>query len=125
MEGELIDLYSDYLLCSNRQTTATGLSKLTGGLISHDTITRYLSGEAMGSKRLWLKVKKLVRSHENEEASLVFDDTIIEKQYMDENDIVCWRWDHHDGRNVKGINLLTAFLHGGNRRCGHKDTVRV
>jgi len=109
MEGELIDLYSDYLLCSSRQTTATGLSKLTVGLVSHDRITRLLSGETMDSKTLWLKVKKLVRSHENEEACLIFDDTIIEKQYMDENDIVCWHWDHQNGRNVKGINLLTAF----------------
>ena len=109
MEGELIDLYSDYLLCSSRQTTATGLSKLTEGMISHDAITRYLSGEAMDGKTLWLKVKKLVRAHENEEACLVFDDTIIEKPYMDENDIVCWNWDHKEGRNVKGINLLTAF----------------
>jgi len=109
MEGELIDLYSDYLLCSSRQTTATGLSKLTVGLVSHDRITRLLSGETMDSKTLWLKVKKMVRKHENEEGCLIFDDTIIEKQYMDENDIVCWHWDHQDGRNVKGINLLTAF----------------
>ena len=109
MEEELIDLYSDYQLCSSRQTTATGLSKLTGGLISHDKITRLLSGEAMDNKTLWLKVKKLVRNHENEDACLIFDDTIIEKRYMDENDIVCWHWDHKDNRNVKGINLLTAF----------------
>ena len=115
MEGELIDLYSDYLLCSSRQTTATGLSKLTGELISHDRITRLLSGEIMDSKTLWLKVKKLVRKHENDEACLIFDDTIIEKQYMDENDIVCWHWDHQDGRNVKGISLLTAFYTAVNK----------
>ena len=44
----------------------------------------------MDSKTLWLKVKKMLRMYENEQASLVFDDTIIEKPYMDENDIVCW-----------------------------------
>src|SRR5215469_3900627 len=109
MEGELIDLYSDYLLCSSRQTTATGLSKLTGGLISHDAITRYLSGNEMNSKTLWLKVKKLVRKHENDEACLIFDDTVVAKPYMDENDIVCWHWDNLERRSVKGINLLTAL----------------
>jgi len=70
MGRELIDLYSDYLLCSSRQTTATGLSELTGGAISHDKITRFLSGEAMNGKTLWLKVKKIVRAYENEEACL-------------------------------------------------------
>jgi hypothetical protein len=63
----------------------------------------------MDSKTLWLKVKKMVRMYENEQASLVFDDTIIEKPYMDENDIVCWHWDHKENRSVKGINLLSAF----------------
>jgi hypothetical protein len=109
MEGELLDLYSDYLLCSSRQTTATGLSELTGGAISHDRVTRLLSGEEMDSKHLWLKAKEIVRRYENAEACLIFDDTIIEKPYMDENDIICWHWDHTKGCNVKGINLLTCF----------------
>ena len=30
---------------------------------------------------------------------------------MDENEIVCWHYDHTKGRNVKGINLLTTFYH--------------
>jgi hypothetical protein len=79
MGGELIDLYSDYLLCSSRQTTATGLSELTGGVISHDRITRFLSGEELDGKALWLKVKKLARRYEDEGSCLIFDDTIIEK----------------------------------------------
>jgi hypothetical protein len=28
---------------------------------------------------------------------------------MDENEIVCWYYDHSKGRNVKGVNILTAF----------------
>lgn len=105
----LLDLYSDYLLCSTKQTTATGLSVLSHGYLSHDRITRFLSGNTFDSKTLWQKVKPLIREHENEDGCLVFDDTIIEKQYMDENDLICWHWDHSKGRNVKGINLLSAF----------------
>jgi hypothetical protein len=109
MNKEILDLYSDYLLCSSRQTTATGLSDLTEGKISHDKITRFLSGELRDSKSLWLCVKKLVRKYDDEEACLIFDDTIIEKAYSDENEIVTWNWDDKEGRTVKGINLLTAF----------------
>lgn len=105
----ILDLYSDYLLCSTKQMTATGLSALVDGSLSHDQVTRFLSGKDFDSKELWLEVKPLVRKHESAEACLVFDDTIIEKCYMDESDIICWHWDHSKARNLKGINLLSAF----------------
>lgn len=64
-----------------------------------------------GSKELWKKVKPSVRVHEKEHAYLIFDDSIIEKGYTDENAIICWHYDHSKQRTVKGINLLTAFYH--------------
>jgi hypothetical protein len=107
--ADLLDLYSDYLLSSMGQTSATGLSTLLDGAIKHDKITQFLSGNTFSSKDLWLKVKPLVRTHESAKACLVFDDVLIEKAYMDENELICWHWDHAEKRNVKGINLLTAF----------------
>jgi hypothetical protein len=109
MGGDILDLYRDYLLVSTRKVTATGLSELADGAISHDQITRFLAGEELNGKSLWLKTKKLVRQYENGEGCLIFDDTIVEKAYMDENEIICWYYDHSKGRNVKGINILTAF----------------
>jgi hypothetical protein len=105
----LLDLYSDYLLSSPGQTSATGLSALLDGAIQHDSITRFLSSNHFTSRELWLQVKPLVRVHESEDACLVFDDTIVEKAYMDENELICWHYDHARQRNVKGINLLTGF----------------
>ena len=40
-----------------------------------------------------------------------FDDTIQEKAWTDENDLICWHYDHVSGRTVKGINLLNALYH--------------
>jgi hypothetical protein len=99
------------LLCSFYHVTATGLSHLLDGAISHDKITRLLSGNEVNSKSLWNEVKPLVREYESEDACLIFDDTIISKPYMDENALVSWRWYHSKGGNEKGINLLTAFYH--------------
>jgi len=107
----VMDLYTDYLLSSFGQVTATGLSNLLDGSVSHDMITRTLSGEEFSSKNLWHEVKPLVRAHESEDACLIFDDTIVSKPYTDENDLICWHWNHSNNRNEKGINLLTAFLH--------------
>src|SRR5215471_8419045 len=109
MGREILDLYSDYLLYSNAQTTATGLSELLDGEISHDRITRFLSSELFNEKTLWKKTKKLVRAFEEKDACLIFDDTIIEKPYMDENEIICWHFDSKEVKAVKGVNLLSAF----------------
>jgi len=109
MGRDILDLYSDYLLYSNAQTTATGLSEILDEEISHDKITRFLSSELFDEKTLWKKTKKIVRAFEEKNACLIFDDTIIEKPYMDENEIICWNYDSKEGRAVKGINLLSAF----------------
>jgi hypothetical protein len=111
MGRELLDLYSDYLLYSSGQTTATGLSTILEGNVSHDKITRLLSSESFDEKTLWKKVKKIVRAYEGEEACVIFDDTIIEKPYMEENEIICGHFDHKENKAVKGINLLSAFYH--------------
>ena len=79
MGRDILDLYSDYLLYSNGQTTATGLSEILEGDISHDKITRFLTTELFDEKTLWKKVKKIVRAYEAEDACLIYDDTIVEK----------------------------------------------
>jgi len=106
-----LDLYTDFLLTTMSQATATGLSKVVDGAVSHDQISRLLSENEFTSKDLWQSVKPLVRQHEKEEACLIFDDSIIEKKYTDENPLICWHFDHSINKAVKGINLLTGFYH--------------
>ncbi|MDR2763783.1 MAG: transposase, partial [Tannerella sp.] len=118
-----MDLYSDYLLSSFGQVTATGLSSLLDGEVSHDKITRMLSGNICNSKELWQEVKPLVRQYESEDACLIFDDTIVSKPYTDENELISWHWDHSKGRNEKGINLLTVFYH--TQLPGAAESLRV
>ena len=109
MDKPLLDLYADYLISSFGPTTATGLSRLLSSGLSHDKITRFLAGEAMTSQNLWQIVKPLVRQVQNEEAVLVVDDSIVHKPYTDENDLICWHYDHATKQTVKGINFITAL----------------
>ena len=67
MDKKLLDLYSDYLLSSFGATTATGLSSLLDGQISHDQVTRFLSQAEYTSKELWHQVKSVVRTIERED----------------------------------------------------------
>jgi hypothetical protein len=54
-------------------------------------------------------VKSFVREVQSDAGVLIIDDSIEEKPYTDENEIVCWHYDHSKDRLVKGINFLTAL----------------
>jgi len=111
MGTPILELYTDYLISQNQYATATGLSSLLDGEISHDKITRFLNKHQFDSKDLWSYVKKHVRKHEREEGGvLIIDDTIEEKPYTDENKIVSWHYAHAKGKQVKGINLLSCLV---------------
>lgn len=110
-DDEVFDLYSDYLISSFGQTTATGLSALLDGQISHDRIRRFLAGTARTSADLWQLVKPHVRSMQHQDGVLIVDDSVSEKPYTDENDIICWHYDHASQGMVKGIHFITALYH--------------
>ena len=107
----MLDLYTDYLICSFGQTSATGLARLLDDEISHDSVTRFLSSEPKTSAALWQVVKPLVRAVEQDGGVLIIDDSIEEKPSTDENELISWHYDHATDRNVKGINFLTALYH--------------
>ena len=111
MNKQLLDLYTDYLISSFGATTATGLSKLREGQVSHDQITRMLAGKKQDSAAWWQRVKPQVRKLQSDEGVMIIDDSIEEKPYTDENEIVCWHYDHSKERLVKGINFLTLLYH--------------
>ena len=52
MKNSELELYTDYLLSSFGATTATGPSAMVQGDVSHDRITRFLSGQDHTSKDL-------------------------------------------------------------------------
>lgn len=110
-ENELLDIYTDYLISSFGLTTGTGLSQLLNGAISHDRIQRFLSSSPKTGKDLWLVVKPYVRQVQSEAGIIIIDDSISEKPHTDENDIICWHYDHTSGQTIKGINFVTALYH--------------
>lgn len=110
---DILDLYTDYLICQNKYATATGLSDLLSGDISHDKVTRFLSSGDFGSKELWSYVKTSVRKHESNDGVLILDDCIEEKPYTDENEVNCWHYSHAKGTVLKGLNILSCMVRYG------------
>jgi hypothetical protein len=109
MNYALLDLYSDYLLSSFSATTATGLSRLINDDLSHDQVSRMLNSRQLEPKDWWLMIKPHVRTIQRADGVLTVDDSIVEKEYTDENEIICWHYDHAKEQTVKGINFITAL----------------
>jgi len=106
--SRLLDLYTDYLLVSFRQTTATGLAALIPDL-SHDQVTRFLAQQELTEKDLWKIVKPHLRQIQADDAVLILDDSVEEKPYTDPSELVCTHFDHVTGRYIKGINLMSCL----------------
>lgn len=114
MTQDLLDIYSDFLIAQSKYATATSLSNLLEGSISHDRFTRFLNKNAFTAKDLWQYVKPKVRQQELDQGGvLIIDDAIEEKPYTDENNIVNWHFSHAKGRCIKGINLLSCLIRYG------------
>jgi len=111
MDERMLDLYSDYLLSSFSLATATGLSELVDGAYSHDQVTRFLGKETYDQKMYWQTIKPMVRRVEDEAGYILIDDTIEEKPYTDENDLICYHYDHSQSRMIKGINIVNFVYH--------------
>jgi len=56
------------------------------------------------------KVYVRVLNQSKERVTLSIDNSIEEKRYTDESDLICWHFDHTLGKSVKGINFLSALL---------------
>jgi len=104
-----LNLYIDYLICSTSYTTATGLSRLTDKAISHDKVTKFLSSKNYTSADLWKIAKPIYESIKLDNSVLIIDDSIEEKPYTDENELMAWHFNHAKGRAVKGINFITSL----------------
>jgi len=109
-----LDMYTDYLISSTGPTTATGLSKLYDGAISHDQVRRLLTNSYLDSKDLWAKSKPLIRAGEqtksvDEFAVLIIDDSILEKAHTDQNGMISTYYDHSEHRYVNGLNFVSLL----------------
>ena len=113
-----LDLYTDYLLRSTGPATATGLSRLLDGALSHDHVTRWLSQTTYGPADIWRQAKPLIRQAEarrpaGEFAVLIVDDSVLEKEHTDANELICTHWDHRQQRYVKGLNFVSLRYQAG------------
>lgn len=104
-----IDLYTDFLIYTPVEATATLLSEVLERRVSHDKITRMLSQGILNSEKLWKEAKVICSEIKSNDAVLILDDSVEEKRYSKRNEMIQYHFDHTQNRSIKGVNFLTAL----------------
>lgn len=112
-----LDLYTDYLLSSFGQTSATGLSRLTDGAVGHDAVTDLLNRLQGDNRTLWQHLKPLIRQIQAPDGVLLTDNSIARKPHSDENGLVTTHDDHTSGQYVRGINFVNLLYQTRQGQC--------
>lgn len=97
-------MYINFLLGEPRRGTCSRMSEITG--LSHDSINRFLQREEYDLKDIFELVKEKI---ELKSGTLSVDDTIIEKPYREETEIIGYYWSGKHKITVKGINEITLL----------------
>jgi hypothetical protein len=97
--------YCQYLLVSQINYTLTNFADHCEKF-SHDEINRYLRGERLTPRLVWDNVRgQLVLTPQG---YLVFDDTVLDKNYSFEIELVRRQWSGNAKTTIKGIGVVTC-----------------
>lgn len=106
MAGRITRLdYCQFLLSSQINYTLTYFADHSQGF-SHDMINRYLRQDKMTPRLLWDNVKDDLVPSAN--GFIVFDDTVLDKNYADGIELVRRQWSGNAKTVIKGISVVTG-----------------
>ena len=105
--------YCQYLLNSQINYTITNLAEHIETW-SHDTINNYLKKEKLTPSLLWNTVKNLINL--DEEGCIIFDDTVLDKRYSYQIELVRRQYSGNEKKVIKGIGIVNGIY--VNRKTG-------
>lgn len=97
--------YCQYLLSSQINYTITNLAEHLES-ISHEAINYYLKTEKLTPRLLWDNVKEVVEPDDN--GYIIFDDSVLDKRYSEEIEIVRRQYSGNEHGVLKGIGTVSC-----------------
>jgi len=97
--------YCQYLLVSQINYTLTNFAEHSEKF-SHDALNRYLQGEKLSPKLIWDNVQNQVVP--TSKGFVVFDDTVANKNFSQEIELVRHQYSGNAHRVIKGIGIVTC-----------------
>jgi hypothetical protein len=97
--------YCQYLLSSQINYRITNLAEHLEQ-ISHDAINYYLKREKLTPRLLWENVKDIIEEDAN--GYIIFDDSVLDKRYSQEIEMVRRQYSGNEHGVVKGIGVVSC-----------------
>lgn len=98
--------YCQYLLVTQINYTLTNFADHSSKF-SHDRINRFLKGEKITPRLIWDNVESQLVP--NESGYLIFDDTVLDKNYSFNIELVRRQYSGNAKRVIKGIGVVTCI----------------
>ncbi len=104
--------YIDFLVAAPRVVSGTEAARTQPGgrVVAHDAYTRLLHRLEPDAGALWAEAAPLVSRGGG---VLVLDDSVLDKPYAKQMDLVARQWSGKHGRVVRGIGLVTLLWSDG------------
>jgi hypothetical protein len=97
--------YIEYLISTPANYTCTNLAKHLQG-VSHDAVTDYLAQAKSTAHQLWELVQPLLNDTDSEKAYLIVDDSVQDKRYSNQIELVRRQYSGAAGGLVRGIGVV-------------------
>jgi hypothetical protein len=106
--------YCQFLVSSQVNYTLTNLADHLQSW-SHDTINRYLRGQQLPPRLLWENAREVMEF--DEQAYIVFDDTVLNKEFGPCIELTKRQWSGNEHRVLNGIGLVSClYVHPQSER---------
>ncbi len=105
--------YIEYLVSTPVNYTCSNLAEHLEG-VSHDAVSDYLQRDKLTARSLWELVQPLL--NDSEDAYLIVDDSVQNKQYARKIDLVKKQYSGAEGGLVRGIGVVN-LVHSDGEDC--------
>jgi len=101
-----LELYTKFLIANQNKYSGVELSKTADTSLSHDSVSKWLREKEFDSKHLWSHVKNMVKK---DIGYLVVDDSVLNKKFSRNNELVGKHWSGNEHRLISGIDLVNLL----------------
>lgn len=109
-----LETYIQFLTANGNRYSGVEAAKAlqnTDDAPAHDSISRWLAGGSYQPHNLW----KYVRSEATLDGNLIVDDTVLDKRWSPNNEIVRYHWSGNEHRTIRGISLVNLLATDGEK----------
>ena len=98
-----LDLYTKFLIANHNRYSGVELSKTSELSLSHDSVSKWLREENFNAEDIWIHVKDMIKK---KEGYLITDDSVLDKRFSRNNELVGRHWSGNEHRIICGIDLV-------------------